>query len=59
MSLQPLGDVKSFFLLLRVDEEGVSVRRLVVGVEKMQVGFKLLNLLLLDGPLVDDVPKEE
>ena len=57
MSLQLLCDVETLLFSVRVDEEGVSVGRLVVGVEQVQVGFQLLNLLLLDGPLVNHVPE--
>lgn len=37
----------------------MRVGRLVFGVQKVQAGFQLFDLLLFDGPLVNDVPEKD
>jgi hypothetical protein len=56
MSVQLFGHVEVILVPFGVDEEGVGVGRLVVGVEEVQTRFQFLNLLLLDRSFVNDVP---
>jgi hypothetical protein len=58
MSVQLLGHVKFFPFALGIDKEGVRVRRLVFGVQEMKTRFQLFDLLLLNGSLMNNVPKK-